>query len=405
MISKRELEQLRAEWSLDIGVIEKDSFSAGYLRGSVGTPSSLTAGCSRAAPACGSATTRPSAFPRTSTSLSTTADRGPRRPGPVLPKSPGGSGKNPDRANGRRHWLGDGGWRGRLTARPVAYRGPNPPPVSAGVQVDLTADEVLVHNLMRQIGHQYSDAPLPVDGVSCYSITELFAEKLRALSERCRPRDLYDVVHMHRHPDLVGIARRSPLFWRRSAATPASRYLRSTRFAHLHFGKRSRTSGRTCSATSCRGRCHLSQTSADTRRRLPLAGGQPKASNCRGLRWAASTPDGRHPGLSRHGDEACLWNCFATPGRTASRSTSTTGRKADVRRRARRVDLSLRRTQDGNLVLFVVNDHRRTAELPPSTGLQASARRQRPSCRGSASSSDLAPSTHDPTEVRDLRDV
>ena len=38
----------------------------------------------------------------------------------------------------------------------------------------------------------------------CYSITELFAEKLRALAERCRPRDLYDVVHMHRHPDLIG---------------------------------------------------------------------------------------------------------------------------------------------------------------------------------------------------------
>jgi len=40
--------------------------------------------------------------------------------------------------------------------------------------------------------------------VVCYSLVELFGEKLRALSERCRPRDLYDVVHMHRHPDLVG---------------------------------------------------------------------------------------------------------------------------------------------------------------------------------------------------------
>jgi len=37
-------------------------------------------------------------------------------------------------------------------------------------------------------------------------LTELFAEKLRALSQRCRPRDLYDVVHMHRHPDLIGHA-------------------------------------------------------------------------------------------------------------------------------------------------------------------------------------------------------
>lgn len=59
---------------------------------------------------------------------------------------------------------------------------------------------------MRSIGHQYSDQPLPVRGVQCYPITELFGEKLRALAERCRPRDLYDVVHLHRHPDLVGQA-------------------------------------------------------------------------------------------------------------------------------------------------------------------------------------------------------
>ena len=34
----------------------------------------------------------------------------------------------------------------------------------------------------------------------------MFGEKLRALAERCRPRDLYDVVHMHRHPDLIGMS-------------------------------------------------------------------------------------------------------------------------------------------------------------------------------------------------------
>lgn len=35
----------------------------------------------------------------------------------------------------------------------------------------------------------------------------MFGEKIRALTERCRPRDLYDVIHMHRHPDLIGRAR------------------------------------------------------------------------------------------------------------------------------------------------------------------------------------------------------
>jgi hypothetical protein len=59
--------------------------------------------------------------------------------------------------------------------------------------------------VLRPIGHPYSDS-LPVRGVVSYSIAELFGEKLRALAERCRPRDLYDVVHMHRHPDLIGLS-------------------------------------------------------------------------------------------------------------------------------------------------------------------------------------------------------
>jgi hypothetical protein len=75
------------------------------------------------------------------------------------------------------------------------------------LKIDVTSDEIVVHPAVsRPIGHQYSDA-LSGDGRAlCYSLIELFGEKLRALSERCRPRDLYDVVHMHRHPDLIGRA-------------------------------------------------------------------------------------------------------------------------------------------------------------------------------------------------------
>lgn len=40
--------------------------------------------------------------------------------------------------------------------------------------------------------------------VQSYSLPELMGEKLRALAERCRPRDLYDIIHTHRHPDLIG---------------------------------------------------------------------------------------------------------------------------------------------------------------------------------------------------------
>src|SRR3972149_6802154 len=33
----------------------------------------------------------------------------------------------------------------------------------------------------------------------CYAYEELFAEKVRALAERTRPRDLYDVINLFRH--------------------------------------------------------------------------------------------------------------------------------------------------------------------------------------------------------------
>jgi hypothetical protein len=38
-------------------------------------------------------------------------------------------------------------------------------------------------------------------GLICYAYEEAFGEKLRALGERTRPRDLYDVVNLYRHAD------------------------------------------------------------------------------------------------------------------------------------------------------------------------------------------------------------
>ncbi|MEX1264463.1 MAG: nucleotidyl transferase AbiEii/AbiGii toxin family protein [Actinomycetota bacterium] len=89
----------------------------------------------------------------------------------------------------------------------LAFSGPNQPPQLPKVKLDLTSDEVLVSGSVgRPIAHPYSDGVLPVSSVPCYSLPELFAEKLRALAERCRPRDLYDVIHIYRHPDLLGEA-------------------------------------------------------------------------------------------------------------------------------------------------------------------------------------------------------
>ena len=86
----------------------------------------------------------------------------------------------------------------------VGYRGPlgragDPP----RIKLDLASDEVLVlEPVPRPVHHPYTD--LPGDGIRvlCYPFEEVFAEKMRALAERQRPRDLYDVVHLYRRQDL-----------------------------------------------------------------------------------------------------------------------------------------------------------------------------------------------------------
>ncbi len=86
---------------------------------------------------------------------------------------------------------------GRIYYRgPIAPSGANLP----RIKLDLTADELLVKPPVdRMVAHPYSDAP--ADGITCrcYDFDEVFAEKLRALSERGRPRDLYDVVNLFRN--------------------------------------------------------------------------------------------------------------------------------------------------------------------------------------------------------------
>ena len=96
----------------------------------------------------------------------------------------------------------------------ISYNGPLASPSPPKVKLDLTADEVVVRPLERRpVFHPFTDADASGDEESIfaealsYSLPELMGEKLRALAQRCRPRDLYDVVHMHRHPDLEGLDR------------------------------------------------------------------------------------------------------------------------------------------------------------------------------------------------------
>ena len=66
------------------------------------------------------------------------------------------------------------------------------------IKLDLTKkkNEIIVEPLQRKgLIHNYSDELQK--RVLVYSIDEIFAEKVRALFERTRPRDLYDVWHLN----------------------------------------------------------------------------------------------------------------------------------------------------------------------------------------------------------------
>jgi predicted nucleotidyltransferase component of viral defense system len=83
----------------------------------------------------------------------------------------------------------------------VGYRGPMQRQTDLPrVRFDLTNDErVVKEGVRRRAHHPYSDEPEGGIHVLAYSFEEVFAEKFRALAERQRPRDLYDVVHLYRH--------------------------------------------------------------------------------------------------------------------------------------------------------------------------------------------------------------
>ena len=83
----------------------------------------------------------------------------------------------------------------------ISYKGPlRPGGDPPRVKLDLTDDEVLVlDTVSREVFHPYSDTPDGGIHVQCYCFEEVCAEKIRALAERLRPRDLYDVIHLYRH--------------------------------------------------------------------------------------------------------------------------------------------------------------------------------------------------------------
>ncbi len=87
---------------------------------------------------------------------------------------------------------------GRLTFEgKVGYVGPLAYPGPPRILFDLTHHEPILDPVVRRpVFHPYPDELSGEGTVATYSLNELFAEKTRALMERSRPRDLYDVVHI-----------------------------------------------------------------------------------------------------------------------------------------------------------------------------------------------------------------
>lgn len=92
------------------------------------------------------------------------------------------------------------------------YRGPISPSSDKAIprlKLDLTSDEVIVDEPKYiQVRHDYTDHPVNGIKILGYSYLEVFAEKIRALKERTRPRDLYDVIHFYRRPESLSLAKK-----------------------------------------------------------------------------------------------------------------------------------------------------------------------------------------------------
>lgn len=83
------------------------------------------------------------------------------------------------------------------------YRGPLNARTPGSVILDLSASEKLATDATyRPISHPYRDKLTGENNIQCYSFEEIFAEKIRAMGERCRPRDLYDIINLFHKNDI-----------------------------------------------------------------------------------------------------------------------------------------------------------------------------------------------------------
>ncbi len=82
------------------------------------------------------------------------------------------------------------------------------------LKVDFTADEIIIAKpVKRPLTRIYSDEATPPRKVLCYSLEEIFAEKMRTILQRTEPRDLYDVWRLLReHSQEMNLASVKTIF-------------------------------------------------------------------------------------------------------------------------------------------------------------------------------------------------
>lgn len=92
----------------------------------------------------------------------------------------------------------------------IFYRGPIAPTSPRQVpriKLDMTTEELIAEPpVLNIVNHNYSDFPNDGIHIQCYVYIEVFAEKIRALVECTRPRDLYDVINFFRRPESKDLA-------------------------------------------------------------------------------------------------------------------------------------------------------------------------------------------------------
>ena len=94
----------------------------------------------------------------------------------------------------------------------IYYRVPRgAPPVRIKLDVTTTdAERVVCPTVLRPVSHDYPDDLPGGTRVRCYSLEEIFAEKIRAMGDRRLPRDLYDCVNLFRRREWIIRADRVP---------------------------------------------------------------------------------------------------------------------------------------------------------------------------------------------------